>query len=189
MAVKTMEQNTGTGLFNAGWHELTVSSAAYDTYKAPNGKVKRYVELHFEGYPENMHLRIYEAVNRETGVEFKIANLFRYACAGIITVLKDPTGNKPVIQYDDEAENLIGTRINAFFYKKLDEVSGKEYSRIFDTVAPVEQETEYVLWTADQVTRLKASAEKNFTRVKGTSNGVPVMNTTTNHNDNVDIPF
>ena len=112
MAVKTMEQNTGTGLFNAGWHELTVSSAAYDTYKAPDGKVKRYVELHFEGYPENMHLRIYEAVNRETGVEFKIANLFRYACAGIITVLKDPTGNKPVIEHAALSDKLIESKIN-----------------------------------------------------------------------------
>ena len=189
MAVKTMVQNTGTGLYNAGWHELIISSAEYGIYKTPDGKDKRYIDLHFEGYPDNMNLRMYEAKNRETDVEFKISNLFRYACAGIIDVLNDPTGKNPVIQYDDEAVNLVGTRINAFFYKKLDETSGKEYSRIFDTVAPVEQETEHVSWTADQVTRLKDAAEKNFTRVKGTSNGVPVMNTTTNHNDNVDIPF
>ena len=188
MAVKTMEQNTGTGLFNAGWHELTISSAAYDTYKAPSRVTKRYVEVHFEGYPETMHLRVYEAVNKETGTEFKIANLFRYACAGIITVLQDPTGKKPVIQYDDEATNLVGTRINAFFYKVPSD-DGKEYSRIFDTVAPVEQETEHLTWTADQVTRLKDAAEKNFTRVKGTSNGVPVVNTTTTHTDTADIPF
>ena len=187
MAVKTMEQNTGTGLFNAGWHELTISSAEYNTYEAPNGKTKKFVELHFEGYPETMHLRIYEATNRETGVEFKIANLFRYACAGIIDVLKDPTGKKPVIQYDDEATNLVGTHINAFFHKVPTD-DGKEYSRIFDTIAPIEQETEHVTWTADDVTRLKHAAEKNFTRVKEMNNGVPVVNTTT-HTENVDIPF
>jgi len=167
MAVKTMPRDTGTGLYNAGWHELTISYAAYDTWTDPKGSKKRYVDLRFEGYPENMNLRIYEVKNRETDVEFKIANLFRFACAGIIDVLNDPTGKKPVIQYDDDAHHLVGTRINAFFYKVADEVSGKEYSRIFDTVAPVEQETKYVTWTADDVTRLKTAAEKNFTRVKG----------------------
>ena len=165
MAVKTMIQNTGTGLYDAGWHELVISSASYDVWTTPDGKAKKYIDLHFEGY-DNMNLRIYEAVNRETNVEFKIANLFRYACAGIIDVLKDPTGKNPVIQYDDEAENLVGTRINVFFYKKKAD-DGNEYSRPFDTVAPVEQETKYVSWTADDVARLKASAEKNFVRVKG----------------------
>ena len=125
MAVKTMTQHTGTGLFDAGWHELVISSAAYDTWTGPDGKVKRYVSLHFEGY-DHMNLRIYEAKNKETDVEFKIANLFRYACAGIIDVLNDPTGKNPVIQYDDEAENLVGTRINVFFYKeKADDGSAR----------------------------------------------------------------
>ena len=190
MAVKTMEQNSGTGLYNAGWHELTISSAAYDTYKSPDGKVKKYVDLHFEGYPDNMNLRIYEAKNRETDVEFKIANLFRYACAGIIDVLKDPTGKKPVIQYDDEAVNLVGTHINVFFYKKLAD-DGNEYSRMFDTIAPVEQETEHLSWTADQVTRLKHAAEKNFTRVKGTktdTNTVGVVPKSTSTSD-AELPF
>ena len=27
MAVKTMAKNTGTGQYNAGWHELTISKA------------------------------------------------------------------------------------------------------------------------------------------------------------------
>ena len=190
MAVKTMEQNSGTGLYNAGWHELTISSAAYDTYKSPDGKVKRYVDLNFEGYPDNMNLRIYEAKNRETDVEFKIANLFRYACAGIIDVLNDPTGKKPVIQYDDEAVNLVGTRINAFFHK-VEANDGNEYSRIFDTIAPVEQETEHLSWTADQVTRLKHAAEKNFTRVKGTktdTNTVGVVPKSTSTSD-AELPF
>jgi|TARA_Y100000034_G_C6847985_1_gene384360 hypothetical protein len=190
MAVKTMEQNTGTSLYSAGWHELTISAAKYDTWTNPTGTVKTYIEIHFEGYPENMHLRIYEARNRETNIEFKIANLFRYACAGIITVLKDPTGKKPVIQYDDEAENLVGTRINAFFYKKTDAVSGNEYSRIFDTVAPVEQETEHIIWTADQVTKLKASAEKNFTRVKeATVVDVPTTTVKATTTSDAELPF
>ena len=191
MAVKTMPQNTGTGLYNAGWHELTISSAAYDLWTDPKGNDKRYVDLTFEGYPDNMNLRIYEVKNRETDVEFKIANLFRYACAGIIDVLNDPTGKNPVIQYDDEAHHLHGARINAFFYKVTDETSGKEYSRIFDTVAPVEQETEHVTWTAGDVDRLKAAAEKNFLRVKGhkTTTVVPTTTAKATTTSDVEVPF
>ena len=163
MAVKTMEQNTGTGLFNAGWHELTISSAAYDTYKAPSGVTKRYVEVHFEGYPETLHLRIYEAVNKETGTEFKIANLFRYACAGIITVLQDPTGKKPVIQYDDEATNLVDKKINVLFYKETK--TGNNYTRMFESVAPVEQEGKYISYNADQVTSIQSGIEKNLEKM------------------------
>ena len=189
MAVKTMTQKTSTGLYDAGWHELVISSAAYETWTGPDGKIKKYVDLNFEGY-DHMDLRIYEARNRETDVEFKIANLFRYACAGIIDVLKDPTGKNPVIQYDDEAENLVGTRLNVFFYKeKADD--GNDYSRPFDTIAPVEQETEHVSWTADQVVRLKSSAEKNFSRVKGgntthTNNHTTVKTTSTS---DAELPF
>ena len=190
MAVKTMAQSSGTGLYNAGWHELTVSSAAYGTYKSPDSKVKRYIDLHFEGYPDNMNLRMYEAKNRETDIEFKIANLFRYACAGIIDVLQDPTGKNPVIQYDDEAENLVGTHINVFFHK-VEADDGNEYSRMFDTVAPVEQKTEHITWTADQVDRLKAAAEKNFLRVKGHKTTTVVPNTTAKATttSDVEVPF
>ena len=190
MAVKTMAQKTNTGLYDAGWHELVISSAAYETWTDPDGKVKKYVDLHFEGYPDNMNLRIYEAKNRETNVEFKVANLFRYACAGIIDVLNDPTGKNPVIQYDDEANNLIGTRINVFFYKETSD-DGKEYSRPFDTIAPVEQETEHVSWTADQVVRLKASAEKNFERVKGDTVKHATHHTTTKSatTSDAELPF
>ena len=118
MGVKTMSQKTNTGLYDAGWHELVISSAAYDIWTGPDGKVKKYVNLHFEGY-DNMDLRIYEAKNRETGVEFKVANLFRYACAGIIDVLKDPTGKNPVIQYDDDGNAVSTTSITKEHVKTL----------------------------------------------------------------------
>tara|TARA_Y100000310_G_C20256915_1_gene611779 strand:- start:81 stop:662 length:582 start_codon:yes stop_codon:yes gene_type:complete len=193
MAVKTMTQNTGTGLYNAGWHELTISSAEYDLWTDPKGNSKRYIDLRFEGYPENMNLRIYEAVNRETNVEFKIANLFRYACAGIIDVLKDPTGKNPVIQYDDEPHHLIGKRIHALFYKQTDQTTGKEYSRIFDGIAPVEQETEHITWKTDDVNRLKSSVEKRHATRNGTTTNVnppsvtSTIRTTTEHD--AEIPF
>ena len=185
MAVKTMAKNTGTGQYNAGWHELTISKATDGTWND-----KRTIDLNFKDYPENIRHRVFETHNKTSGDEFAISNLFRYACAGIISVLNDPTGKNPVIQYDDEAENLVGTRINVFFYKKKAD-DGNEYSRPFDTVAPVEQETKYVSWTADDVARLKASAEKNFVRVKGdkvdhTNHHTTAKTTTTS---DAELPF
>ena len=113
MAVKTMKKNTGTGQYTAGWHELTISKATDGTWND-----KRTIDLNFKDYPENMRHRVFETHNKTSGDEFKIANLFRYACAGIIRVLNDPTGKNPVIQYDDEVTNLVGTHVNAFFFNK-----------------------------------------------------------------------
>ena len=138
MAVKTMSATSGgDGKFDDGWHELTIANATYGTYKAPAGD-KRYITLNFEGYPDNMDLRIYEVFNKTTNEEFKVANLFKYANAGILNVLQDPTGKKPVIQYDDEASGLVGKKVNVLFYKERK--TGKGYTRMFDNIAPVEQE-------------------------------------------------
>ena len=195
MAVKTMPVSSGTGQYNVGWHDLLITKAEYGVWKSPDGTSKRYIDLWFDGYSDNMNLRMYEVINKESGEEFKIANLFRYANAGILEVLQDPTGKRPIIQYDDEAHHLVGKRIHAYFYKE--QKTGNEYSRIFDTVAPVEQEGEHVSWTADQVASLKVSAEKNYRRVHegvSTTNGTilestPVSNTTTNTQTDNDIPF
>ena len=188
MAVKTMPMSTGTGQYNAGWHEVIIRHATADTWTNPKGEVIRYIDLLFDGYPDNMNLRIYEAKNSETGEEFKLVNLFRYAMAGIIDVLNDPTGKKPILQYDDDVANLVGTRINVFIYKNKD-----GYSEFFDTIAPVEQEGEHYSFTADQVTALKASAEKSFTRSNKSNHinngsvphGTPVNNIASNE----EIPF
>ena len=186
MAVKTMAKNTGTGQYNAGWHELTIS-------KAVDGKWtdKRVIDLNFENYPDNMRHRVFESTNKTTGEEFKIANLFRFACAGIISVLKDPTGKNPVIQYDDEVTNLIGTRVNVFFVKTISKTDGNEYSKTFDLV-PVVQETEHLTWTDDDVARLKHSVEKQYAKKTATTvNGVGTVNldTTTTVTGDADIPF
>ena len=188
MAVKTMPMSTGTGQYNAGWHEVTIRHATADVWTNPKGEARRYIDLLFDGYPDNMNLRIYEAKNGETGEEFKLVNLFRYAMAGIIDVLNDPTGKKPILQYDDDVANLVGTRINVFVYKNKD-----GYSDFFDTIAPVEQEGEHYSFTADQVTSLKASAEKGFSKssksnhvTNGTvAHGVPVTNTVSSE----EVPF
>ena len=163
MAVKTMSATSGgDGKFDDGWHELTIANATYGTYKAPTGD-KRYITLNFEGYPDNMDLRIYEVFNKTTNEEFKIANLFKYANAGILNVLQDPTGKKPVIQYDDEASGLIGKKVNVLFYKERK--TGKGYTRMFDNIAPVEQEGEHISYTADQVSGIQKSLEKSLDKM------------------------
>ena len=186
MAVKTMAKNTGTGQYNAGWHELTISKAVDGTWGD-----KRTIDLNFEGYPDNMRHRVFEASNKTTGEEFKIANLFRFACAGIISVLQDPTGKNPVIQYDDEVTNLIGTRVNVLFVKEPSTTDGKEYSRTFDLV-PVVQETEHLTWTDDDVARLKNGVEKQYAKKTATTtNGVGTitLDTTTTTTTDAEVPF
>ena len=187
MAVKTMPMSTGTGLYNEGWHEVTIHQATEGVWKGPKGESK-YIDLLFEGYADNMNLRIYEVRNRETNEEFKLVNLFRYAMAGIIEKLDDPTGKKPILQYDDDVTNLVETRINVFIFKNKD-----GYSEFFDTVAPVEQEGEHYSFTADKVTALKVSAEKSFAKSNKSNHinngsiphGTPVTSTTSNE----EIPF
>ena len=161
MAIKTMAKNaSGGSMYEAGWHQLTISKATDGIWVAKNGDEKRTIDLEFDGYPDYMGIRIFESFNKQTGEEFKIANLFRYACAGIIGVLNDPTGKNPVIQYDDEVKNLVGKQINTFFYKETNKTTGKEYSKISDSIAPVAQETEHITWNEDQVTIIKEGAEK-----------------------------
>mgnify|MGYP003652592173 CR=1 FL=1 len=186
MAVKTMVKNAGTGQYNAGWHELTISKAVDGEW---NGK--RVIDLSFEGYHENMRYRIFETVNKTTGEEFKIANIFRFACAGIISVLNDPTGKNPVIQYDDEVENLVGTKLNAFFVKKPSKTDGKEYSEVYD-VTPVAQETEHLTYTEDDVTRMKAKVENRQSTARNANNnvvGTVTTDTTSTSTADTEIPF
>ena len=163
MAVKTMSATSGgDGKFDDGWHELTIANATYGTYKAPAGD-KRYITLNFEGYPDNMDLRIYEVFNKTTNEEFKVANLFKYANAGILNVLQDPTGKKPVIQYDDEASGLIGKKVNVLFYKERK--TGKGYTRMFDNIAAGVQEGEHLSYTEEQVSGIQKSLEKSLDKM------------------------
>jgi len=180
MAVKTMAKNTG-GLYAEGWHELTISKATDGTWND-----KRIIDLNFEGYNDSMQHRVFETHNKTSGEEFKIANLFRYACAGILGVLKDPTGKNPVIQYDDEATHLVGTRVNALFIKKHNPTTDKDYVEIYDLV-PVVQKTEHLTYTEDDVSHLKAKVERR--QSAKTTVGTNGVNTVTPDTTTADIPF
>ena len=160
MAIKTMSASTGGSKFEEGWHEVVISKAEYGVYESdiPDTDDKRYLDVWFEDYPDNMNLRAYEVFNKATNEEFKVANIFKYANAGIVGVLKDPNGKHPVIQFDDEAKGLIGKTINIYVYKE--NKSGNSYSRVFDSIAPIVQEGEHLSFKTTDVDSIKSGAEK-----------------------------
>ena len=144
--------------FKEGWHEVEISGAEYGTYEAGNGDSKKYIDVLMKDYPENMNIRVYETFNKTTKEEFKVANLFKHANAGIVGVLKDPNGKNPLIQYDDDPKNLVGKTVQVYIYKE--QKTGNGYSRVFDTVAPVAQEGEHISYTPELVTSIKNSIFK-----------------------------
>ena len=102
MAVKTMTgSSTGQNPYARGWHTATINRAEEGSWND-----SKYVDVYFDGYKDNFTLRVYEKHNKTTNEEFAVARLFKFANAGIISVLKDETGNKPVIQYDDDLQGL-----------------------------------------------------------------------------------
>ena len=162
MAIKTMSASTGGSKFSEGWHEVVVSRAEYGTYE--NGdKSKRYIDAWFQDFPDNMNMRVYETFNKKDNTEFKIANLFKFANAGIVGVLKDPSGKHPLIQYDDEASGLVDKTVNVYFYKETK--TGNNYTRIFDDIAPIPQEGEHLSFTAEECAGIKKGAEERCNKV------------------------
>jgi hypothetical protein len=176
MAIKTMAASSGggDGKWTQGWHTLKIKTAEYNDW---NGK--RFVECTFDEYPANFTLRIYEAHNKETHEEFAIAKLFKLANAGIIDTVKSPSG-KEAIQYDDDAIQLEGKRINVFFYK-----NAEGYNRISDRIAPVAQKGEILSYSDDDVSYWKAAAEKHYAE-RLLKADAPATNPTTNAEE---IPF
>ena len=159
MAIKTMSASTGGSSFEEGWHEVTISKAEYGVYTTPTGDTKNYLDVWFDGYPDSMNLRVYEVFNKTTKEEFNVANIFKYAVAGVVGVLKDPNGKHPIIQYDDDPQGLIGKSINILLYK---DPKNPKYNRVLDRIAPVIQEGEHLSFKATDVDSIKNSANKSL---------------------------
>ena len=153
MAIRTM--SSGGGDWSIGWKEVTLKDAKYGMYNDI-----RLVDAWFEEYPDTINLRMYEAKSKDTGEEFAIAKLFRLANAGIIGEVQDSSGKKS-LQYDDEAANLNGKRLQVFFYKNED-----GYFRVLNRVAPVVQEGEVISHTEKDVDYWKSQAEKYYNDYK-----------------------
>jgi len=152
MAIKTMtggEQSQNP--YTRGWHTVTIESVKQGSWND-----KKFLDIYFENYNNTCNMRVYEQFNKTTNEEFSVARLFKFANAGIISVLKDETGNKPVIQYDDDVNGLKGKKINILI---VDDKKNPKYARVWDRFAPVAQEGEHLSYSDDDVTYWKQQAE------------------------------
>ena len=81
MAVLTVKK--GANQFadlSTGWKEVTIVGAKRGQYDN-NGT--KYIDITFEGYPENVKLRAHQKFNKKTNEEFVVLNIFRNANAGV----------------------------------------------------------------------------------------------------------
>ena len=154
MAIKTMS-SSGGGDWSHGWKQVTLKNAKYGMY---NNDV-RYIDAWFEEYPETINLRLYEAKSKD-GEEFAIARLFKLANAGIVGEVQDSDGRKS-IQYDDDANNLNGRKLQVFFYK-----NEEGYFRVLNRVAPVSQDGDVLSFNEDDSIYWKKQAEKYYDQYK-----------------------
>ena len=158
--MRTLTIKQGGSSWATGWHTLTVSTAKYGTYND-----SKFLELGFEDYPENFTLRIYAKKGKD-GEEFAIGNVFRFANAGITEVLEGTGGDK-VVKLDDSSEQMVGKKLNIFFYKDGD------YTRAYSSVAPTVFENSIDTFTETDVEFWKSKAEtrfRNYTPSNGTVN-------------------
>jgi len=147
---RTMTVNKGGGTnYEPGWKTTTISRAAYGVYND-----MQYLDVWFEGYPENLNARIY-AKKGTNGEEFAIGQVFRFANAGITGAL-DGSDGKMVIKMDDNPAHLAGKEVNVYFYK-----DGK-YSRILKQFAPISFENAAESFTDKDVEYWQTKAEKYF---------------------------
>ena len=156
---RTMTINKGSGgIYGEGWKILTIARAAYGVFNEA-----KYLDVWFEGYPENVNARIYE--KKTNGEEWAIGQVFRFANAGITGGLEGPDG-KLVIKMDDSPSQLAGKEVNIYLYKE-----GK-YSRILKQFAPAPFTNVAETFSDDDVEYWKGRAEKYFTEyVKPKLNG------------------
>lgn len=129
MAVLTVKKNQEFADFTPGWKIVTVVGATRGKYDGGQGK--KYLDLHFEGYPETVKLRLHQKFNKTTGEEFNIANAFRYANAGISDASEGETEVR--VEINTEPEHIIGKKLQVYFYK-----NAKGYTDISDNVVPAE---------------------------------------------------
>ena len=150
--------------YTAGWHELTIATAKYG--RSNDTPV---LDITFEGYPDNFNMRTWAKHNDKTNEEWRIARLFRFANAGITEVLEED--GKKRIALNDDADQLVGKKLNILFYKEAVTMDGEErqFSRAWNNPAPTVFSNQAESYDEDSVLRLKTKAEEQFVNYgKGT---------------------
>ena len=151
----------GEGSFHQGWNTAVIQKAEYGTY---NGT--RFIDVWFDGFPESLNMRIYEARNKE-GEEFAVGQLFRFANAGIIEGLQGPDGNT-IVKLSDEPDNLKGRPLNIYLYKE------GQYSRVLKQPAPTVFDNAVDSFSEDDVVFWQKKAESYYHKfvLKNNTNGI-----------------
>ena len=153
------------GGYDEGWKTVTISNATKGDF---NGS--KFIDLFFEGYPETMKCRVWEARNKD-GEEFSVTNMVRYANPTILEEM-DNDGTTAA-SLDDSPNGLKGKSLQVLFYKKAN-----GYSEISQKVAPaVPFENIVDKFDDNRIARIKESAVKYQAR-RNEANGV-VNETTT----------
>ena len=142
----TVKKSSDVG-FEEGWQIVIISDAVYGDY---NGS--KYIDLFFEGYPESLKCRVWEARNQD-GEEFSVSNMVRYSNPDILEELS--TDGELSASLDDSPAGLKGKKLQVLFYKK-----DNGYTEIFQKVAPaVPFENIIDNITEERILKIKTSAE------------------------------
>tara|TARA_R100001082_G_C4361296_1_gene159507 strand:- start:1716 stop:2240 length:525 start_codon:yes stop_codon:yes gene_type:complete len=142
----------GTGQWNEGWHTVTINKAKYG--ELDNGA--KYIDVTFKDYPDNFNMRVYAKQSKD-GEEFAIANLFRFANAGITDALESATG-ETVVKLNDDPSELENKMINAYFYKN------GQYTRVLPQIAPVQFKNIVEQFHEKDIIYFKGKAEAFFSK-------------------------
>ena len=153
-----------SGGYDEGWKSVTISEAKKGDF---NGS--KYVDLHFEGYPDNLKCRVWEARSQD-GEEFSVTNMVRYSNPNILEEMdKDGTA---AANLDDTPAGLKGKSLQVLFYKKAN-----GYSEVSQKVAPAVPFQNIVdNFDESKIARIKQSAETYQAR-RNEANGVTTETT------------
>lgn len=137
--------------FQEGWQVVSVSHAEFGVWNDV-----KYIDVFFEGLPETLNLRVYETFNGNTGQEFAVGNLFRFANAGIVEVAEN--GNTKYARINDDPSVLVGKRLSVYVY-----LHDSGYHRILGRMAPASEfENELEIMSLDDIQYWKDRAEFFF---------------------------
>ena len=164
------------GGYDEGWETVTISN---DTKGEFNGS--KFIDLFFEGYPESLKCRVWEARSGE-GEEFGISNMVRYCNPDVLEEMdKDGT---TAANLDDSPAGLKGKSLQVLFYKKAN-----GYSEISQKVAPAVPFQNIVdNFDENRILRIKESAETYQAR-RNEANGVVAETTETTEGKSDDMPW
>ena len=147
------------GGYDEGWKSVTISDAVKGEWSG-----SKYIDLHFEGYPESLKCRVWEARNGE-GEEFSVSNMVRYANPDVLEEM-DNDGTTAA-KLDDSPNALKGKHLQVLFYKKAN-----GYSEVSQKVAPAKPFQNIVdNFDDNRIARIKESAEKYQKNRETTLNG------------------